>query len=52
MKENKFFKGFYTALLFLVVGTYAAITPTLPSTNADGCYLISTPRNFMVSQPL
>ncbi|MBQ3714279.1 MAG: InlB B-repeat-containing protein [Fibrobacter sp.] len=46
MKENKFFKGFYTALLFLVVGTYAAITPTLPSTNADGCYLISTPQEL------
>lgn len=29
-------------LLFLVAGAFAAITPALPSTDADDCYLISS----------
>ena len=41
MKGIVFSKKSCAALLFLVVGACAAITPALPSTDADGCYLIS-----------
>ena len=36
-----FFKKIYAALLLLVAGVCAAITPALPSIDANGCFLIS-----------
>ena len=41
MKRIFLSKKCYAALLFLAIGAFAAITPALPSTDANGCYLIS-----------
>ena len=41
MLRVRSFKESCAALLFLVAGAFAAITPSKPSTDADGCYLIS-----------